>query len=381
MNRRYDVQLLILSLGMVLLGLAMVYSASSYQDALAGRPYAHLLKQAVATGMGLACMRALAVVPYRKLGRFIPWIFGLGIAALLLVWVPGVSHSANGATRWFRVLGMSFQPAEFVKMGAVVTVAWWMARNRGRADDPVVLGTVAVGLALPLALILMQPDFGSFAVICVLSFVVVVLAGLPLAWIAGLGGLGALGLAVVAIAEPYRVKRLTSFLDPFQDCSGDGYQVCQSLLAFHHGGVVGQGLGASVAKLEFLPEPHNDFIAAVYGEETGLIGMFVLFALYAAFAWRGYRIATTAPDLFGALLAQTFTIMIVGQACMNLGVALSMVPPKGLVLPFMSYGASAMIVNLAAVGVMLSVSAEATQRATSNADERAPGQSPALTGA
>jgi cell division protein FtsW len=161
------------------------------------------------------------------------------------------------------------------------------------------------------------------------------------------------------VAEPYRIKRLTSFLDPFKDCSGDGYQVCQSLLALHHGGLYGQGPGEGVAKLLYLPEPQNDFIAAVIGEELGLGGMIVLFGLFAVFAWRGFSIARRAADPFGALVASTFTVMIVAQACLNLGVITSLVPPKGLVLPFISYGATAMMVNLAAVGVLLAISAEA----------------------
>jgi cell division protein FtsW len=165
------------------------------------------------------------------------------------------------------------------------------------------------------------------------------------------------------VAEPYRIKRLMSFINPFADCSGDGYQVCQSLLALHHGGLLGQGPGESSAKLLYLPEPYNDFIAAVLGEELGLWGICVLIGFYFLFAWRGFGIARRAADPFGGLLASTFTTMIVAQACLNLGVVTSMVPPKGLVLPFISYGASAMMVNLAAVGILLSISAEAKESA------------------
>ena len=157
----------------------------------------------------------------------------------------------------------------------------------------------------------------------------------------------------------YRVKRMMSFMDPFADCSGDGYQVCQSLLALHHGGLTGQGPGESVAKLLYLPEPHNDFIAAVLGEELGLGGMLLLLVLYGTFAARGFAIARRAADPFGSMLASTFTVMIVGQACLNLGVVMSVLPAKGLVLPFVSYGTGAMMVNLMAVGVLLSVAAEA----------------------
>jgi cell division protein FtsW len=364
MKRKIDLPLLALTSLLVALGLVFVYSASSYGDARKGNSFAHLEKQGLACIIGFMVLALLARTPYRRLIRYVKHMYVGVVGMLVLVFVPGVSKTVNGATRWIELGPVNLQPAEMVKMVVVIGMSWWMSRNRGNVNDQQVLVPAGVAMALPLGLIIVQPDFGSFAIICGLAGLVLFLAGLNWRWVAMLAGVGAVGLGIVGMAKAYRVARVTSFLDPFEDCSGAGYQVCQSLLAFHHGGIAGQGLGGSYAKLSFLPEPHNDFIAAVVGEETGLVGMLVLVSLYALFAWRGVTIARRAPDMFGALLATAFTVMIAGQACLNLGVALALVPPKGLVLPFMSYGASAMVVNLAAVGVLLSVSAEAHATAT-----------------
>lgn len=360
MKRRYDLPLLFLTLTLVAFGLAMVYSASAYvATELYKNPLHHVTRQGVAAVVGFAAMALLARLPYRRLRAWAPTLYVLTTLSLVLVWVPGVGHAANGSARWFGVGGIHFQPAEVLKVVLLICLATLLHKRRADIHAPQVLINAVAMLAPPLVLVALQPDFGSTAIITVLAASMFFFAGLRWAWIVGLGGVVAAGLAVLMVAEPYRIKRLMSFLDPFKDCSGDGYQVCQSLLAMHHGGLLGQGPGESSAKLLYLPEPYNDFIAAVLGEELGLWGIVILLALYGGVAMRGFSIARRAADPFGALLASTFTVMIVAQACLNLGVVTSIVPPKGLVLPFISYGASAMMVNLAAIGVLLSISAEA----------------------
>ncbi len=362
MKRRYDLPLFFLTVTLVAFGLAMVYSASAFIAAeMYGNSLHHVTRQGFAAGLGFVALLVLARLPYRRLRAWAPTLYVGTVLSLVLVWVPGIGHSANGSARWFGVGGVHFQPAEFLKVVLLVCLATLLHKKRGDIHDPQVLGTAAAMLGIPLTLVALQPDFGSTAIITVLAGLMFFFAGLRWAWIAAGGSAMVVGLGVLMIAEPYRIKRLMSFLDPFKDCSGDGYQVCQSLLAMHHGGLLGQGPGESSAKLLYLPEPYNDFIAAVLGEELGLWGMLVLLGLYALFAARGFSIARRAADPFGALLASTFTTMIVAQACLNLGVVTSIVPPKGLVLPFISYGASAMMVNLAAVGVLLSISAEARE--------------------
>ncbi len=362
--RKYDLWLICLTAALVAWGLLMMYSASSflavetYKD-----PWHYVVRQGIAVAIGLAALVGLAMTPYRKLADWAPTLWGASIVLLLLVHVPVISHSAKGATRWIELGPLHFQPAEFAKLATLIALAAWLHRNRGDIHNKNTI-LVAGAIVVPqLLCIIVQPDFGSTAIIAVLCGVMYALAGLRtgLMTVAATGGSFLLGL--VAIAQPYRMKRVTSFLDPFANCSGDGYQVCQSLLAMHQGGLVGRGMGESVAKMLYLPEPYNDFIAAVLGEELGLIGVVVLILCYLALALVGFRIARRAPDTFGSILASTFTVMIVGQACLNLGVVMSVVPPKGLVLPFMSYGATAMMMNLAAVGVLLSISAEGVDNA------------------
>lgn len=360
-HRRYDVPLILLTVALVAFGLLMVYSASAYDASEAYEDSLHfVVRQGVAVAVGVVALLTLARTPYRRLRKYAPALYGIAVAALCLVWIPTIGHAANGAHRWFGVGGVNFQPAELAKLVILVGLAAWLHRNRADIHDPRVLLLAAAGLAPPLLLILLQPDFGSTLIICLLVGVMFFLAGLRWSWIAALATAGVTLLGVIMVAEPYRRDRLTAFLDPFKHCNDESYQVCQSLVALHNGGLFGQGVGASQAKLAFLPEPHNDFIAAVVGEEYGLLGILGLLLAFGLFAARGFQIARRAPDGFGALLAATLTIMIVGQACLNLGVVMSVVPPKGLVLPFLSYGSSAMEVNLAAVGILLAIGAEST---------------------
>lgn len=361
--RRYDLWLICITAALVAWGLLMMYSASAflavetYKD-----PWHYVVRQGVAVVLGLAAMVGLAAVPYRRLRDAAPALWAASLVLLAMVHVPGLSHSAKGAVRWIELGPLHFQPAEFTKLATLIALGSWLHRNRGDIHNPRTFAIAGLIVAPQALGVIIQPDFGSTAIILVLCAVMYALAGLRTVLMGMLGGVGAIALALVAIAEPYRIKRVTSFLHPFADCSGDGYQVCQSLLALHQGGLVGRGMGQSVAKLLFLPEPYNDFIAAVLGEELGLVGMVLLILAYLGLAFVGFRIARRAPDAFGSVLASTFTVMIVGQACLNLGVVMSVVPPKGLVLPFMSYGATAMMMNLAAVGVLLSISAEGVER-------------------
>jgi cell division protein FtsW len=368
--RRYDLSLLLVILVLVLFGLMSVGSASwfvateEYKD-----PYHFLTRQGFSVVVGLAMMAGLALVPYQKLLERAALLYGASMAGLIMVWIPGLSHRANGATRWFGVGGFTFQPAELAKVAALVCLSAWIQRNKGNVSDIRVLILAGVGLFPILCLLLIQPDFGSTMILCLLCGVMLFLSGIRWSWVFALGGLGGSGLMAIMLAESYRVARLTGFTDPCSDPAAGGYQVCQSLVALHNGGLWGQGLGNGQGKLLYLPEPYNDFIVAVVGEELGLWGMALLMSLYAFLAWRGLQIARKVTDPYAAILAGTITAMIVGQACLNLGVAMSILPPKGLVLPFLSYGNSAMMMNLAAVGILLSISTTVPQETEKTADK------------
>ncbi len=359
--RRYDVPLLVLTSLLLCFGLVMLWSASAFVALEETKNGFHFVtRQGLAIAIGLTLGVVGMVTPYRQLQKLAFSLYGATIVMLFAVWVPGLGHAANGAQRWFGVGGFHVQPAEFAKLALLVGLATWLHRHRANLHDVRNVLLPAGGfILLPLLLIIRQPDFGSTAIIVGLCGVMIFFAGIRLSWVATLASIGAVILGVVMVAEPYRRARLVAFLDPFADCSGDGYQVCQSLLALQHGGVFGRGLGEGSAKLLYLPEPYNDFIAAVLGEELGVPGFLLITILYLAIAARGFSIARRAKEMFGSLLANTLTVMLVGQAVLNLGVVLSLVPNKGLVLPFVSYGASAMMINLAAIGILLSVSAEA----------------------
>jgi cell division protein FtsW len=362
--RRYDLPLLVTTIGLASFGLLMVYSASAFSaQENYENPFHFVTRQGVAVGIGLVLLVVLARVPYRRFVRWLTPLYGACIATLCMCWLPHIGHTANGATRWVQLGGFNFQPAELTKLVLLAGLAWWLDRNRADIHDPRVLGRAAAAMAPPMLVILLQPDFGSFLIILALSGVMFFFAGLRWTWVAGLGTLALSGALGILALESYRRERILSFLDPFANCEDSGYQVCQALLAMHHGGWAGQGAGEGIAKLLFLPEPHNDFIAAVVGEELGLVGIAALILAYAAFAWRGFSIARRAPDQFARLVAATFTLVVVFQACLNLGVVMSIVPPKGLVLPFLSYGSTAMMMNLATVGVLLSISAECEEEA------------------
>ena len=357
--RRYDLSILLLAFVLVALGLTSVTTASWFVATEEYKDPLHFLKrQGFSVAVGLGLMILCARVPFQRMLDRAAWLYGASIAALLMVWMPGISHRANGATRWFGIGGITFQPAEMAKVAMLVCLAAWLRESKGRVNDIGVLFFAVAWLVPVLGLLMYQPDFGSTAIIFLLCSTMLILAGLRLDLLVGLGALGA-ALAAAAIAyEPYRVLRMLNFTDPCVDSADGGYQVCQSLVAMHNGGLLGTGLGNSQAKLLYLPEPHNDFIVAIVGEETGLWGIGLLMLTFGLFAWRGLRVAERVPDPYAAVMAGTLVTMIVGQACLNLGVAMSVLPPKGLVLPFISYGNSAMMMNLVGIGILLSISAD-----------------------
>ncbi len=357
-------RLLLVIVGLLMLvGLVMVQSASGpvaaerYHDA-----WFFVKRQALAGTLGVLGAGVVALVPYRWL-RHLAWVlYGMVFVGLILVFVPGIGHSVKGASRWVSLGAFNVQPSEFAKLAVVLTVAWWLHRTQGRIQD--FKGTVLPALAIPLPLmllVLLEPDFGSTVVMAGLTLLLVYLAGIRGRWLASLFGITLMALGPAMLLASYRVRRWMGFLDPWADPSGDGYQIIQSLVAYASGGFLGRGLGESQSKHLFLPEPWTDFIASVLGEELGLVGVLLLVGLYTALIWRGFHIAARAPDLFGVLVAVSITALLAGQAIFNMGVTLGVVPPKGMVLPLVSYGGSALICHLVAVGLLLNISTHATE--------------------
>lgn len=359
MNRRTDLWLLSVVAALVVIGLVMVFSASAVVAGEGtGDPTYFFKRQLIAVGIGTVVCAATAFTPLATIRRWRLAGYVACLVALALVFVPGLQHKANGAARWLGFGSLHIQPSEFTKIVVLVMLADFLDRWRGYLGDWRVL-LRAILIPLPaLALILPEPDFGTTAILAGLSGLMLFIAGLRTSHMAVVGGLGAAVGIPVMLAEAYRVERLTSFMDPWAVADAEGYHTIQSWLAMHSGGLTGQGLGNSMAKLYFLPEPWTDYIGSVIAEELGLVAIATILALFGALVWRGLDIARKARDPFGMFLAATLTAMIGLNAFFNFAVIMGLVPPKGLVLPFISYGASAMIANLWAVGLLLCISAE-----------------------
>lgn len=359
MNRRTDPWLIAIVVMLVALGLVMVYSASAV---VAVEEYGNELKyfsrQAVAVVAGIVVCVATAVTPTRVFRRYRAAFYTAAIIGLVMCFVPGLQYRANGAARWVGFGSVNVQPSEFAKVAVLLMLAHHLDRWRNQITDHRVILSAWLFPIPVMALVVIEPDFGTTAIIAGLSAIMLFVAGMrPLhIGIAGVAGL-VVGVPVLLV-EQYRVQRLSSFLDPWAAMDGDGYHVIQSWIAMHSGGLWGQGLGNSMAKLHFLPEPWTDFIGAVIAEELGLVRLIAVIGLFGLFVWRGLHIARRARDAFGMYLAGTLTAMVGFEAFFNLAVVMGMVPPKGLVLPFVSYGASAMIAHLWAVGMLLSIAAE-----------------------
>jgi cell division protein FtsW len=343
------------------LGVVMVYSASAIMAADRFHDsHFFLKKQLFWAVLGGAALWGALRVDYRRLERWVVPLLVLAAVLLVLVLVPPFGQAINGTRRWLRFGPISFQPAELAKLALVVFLATFLTRRAAAVEDfwrgfvpPV---GVAAGLA---ALVVLQPDLGNCVTLVVLTFALLFLAGSRWRHL-GFVLAGALPLVAFAIyAAPYRLRRITAFVDPWQDPRGSGFQIIQSWLAFGSGGVFGRGIGDSRQKLFYLPEAHTDFIFAIIGEELGFIGAVAVIALFVVLVWRGLRIGLRAPEPFGSYLALGITVLLATQTLVNMGVVTGLLPTKGLPLPFISFGGSALVMTMLSTGVLLNISQHA----------------------
>jgi cell division protein FtsW len=360
-KQRHSSDFIIFFLALVLLsiGIIMVFSASAYSAYLSrGSEYYYLKRQLINSLVGITLMILAMNLPYKILQKHATLILLSSITLLVFVLLTG--KVGGGAGRWLGVGGIVFQPSELVKLAMVV----FMARNlslksqslkhfsEGLLPQLVILGVVC-------ALILAQPDLGTALVVAGTIYFLFMVAGARPAHLILLALSGLTVVAAAIAAEPYRLRRILAFLDPYEDPIGAGFQTIQSLLALGSGGLFGMGLGNGRQKLLYIPEMHTDFIYAVIGEELGFIGAGFILFLFIVFLWRGFKIAIAAPDSFGSLLAAGITIMITFQALINIGVVTGSLPVTGITLPFISYGGSSLVFTLASVGILLNISRHA----------------------
>jgi cell division protein FtsW len=356
-----DKVLFFATLLLVFASIVMVYSASAVMAMEKfQRPYLFLIKQSMWAALGLAALAIVMRVDYRLYRQpTVIWsslaVVGAGLCLVLL------SSPINGTRRWFGVGGFGVQPSELAKLALILFAAALLERRMHKVNDlryallPIALVTAAI-----VVLVLLEPDFGTAVSMLMVVALMVFAAGLDWRYFAAVAAAGIPALAAIAIAAPYRMRRLTTFLNPDADPLGDGFQILQSLIAVGTGGLTGMGLMQGVQKLFYLPEPHTDFIYAVIGEEMGLVGTTLVLVAFAVITWRGLRIALRSQDPFASFLAMGLTGMIAVQAFINISVVLALMPTKGIPLPFVSAGGSSLLINLVGMGVLLNLSQHAS---------------------
>ncbi|HET7786226.1 MAG TPA: putative lipid II flippase FtsW [Myxococcales bacterium] len=355
---RYDPVLLGAVLLLLSLGVVMVYSASAvYAAARLGDGLWFFKRQALGAALGLLALLATLKLGYRRLEGLVVPLLLLALLLLALVHVPGLGHAAGGARRWMQLGPVTFQPSEMAKIALVL----WLSRSLANKRERIRVFSVGflphlVMLGLFAGLLMLQPDFGTAVVLAAVTFALLFVAGARLAWLLAMLGAAAPLAAFLIWKSPYRIQRVLTFLDPWKDPRGHGYQTVESLLGFGAGGSFGVGLGESHQKLFFLPAAHTDFILSIVGEELGFAGVAAVLALFAVIVWRGIKAAHAAPDAFGCWAALGLTFLLGLEGLVNAGMALALLPTKGMALPFLSYGMSSAIASCVAAGIILSVS-------------------------
>lgn len=355
-NAKRDI--MIATFTLVLIGMVMVYSSTSILSIRKyGSSFHYLWKHIFTVIIGIVGMFAISKIEYQNLKRGSIILIVISFVMLLLVFIPGIGHSVNGARRWIRLWPTNFQPSEFVKLSMVIFLSDYMSKNLYRLKD------LKYGIIIPVSimgafqvLFILQPDFGGMVNIGILTISLLFIGGVRLRHLISMVLLSIPALFILIAFFPYRLSRIKAFWDPWQNPRGSGFQLVQSLLAFGRGHVFGVGIGNSKQKLSYLPEAHTDFIFSLIGEELGLIGVIVVICLFIWLIARGISITKGSDDPFGYYLSMGLTVMIGVQAIINFSVTTGLMPTKGLPLPFISYGGSALLINMLAIGILMNIS-------------------------
>ena len=357
-HNKSDTILLLATLLLLTAGITMIYSSSSILAMERFKDGQYFLKrQFFYIMLGLVVMMILKRTPYRLLGRWSYLGLSLSVVLLLLLFVPPLGLKVNNAARWLKIGVFTFQVTELVKVAMVIFLAHYLTRKDTRPQE------FTKGFLIPLlitlsilGLILWQPDFGTAVIIAIIMFSMLFLSGAKIRYLVGTLTL-LVPLAVWQVMRSdYRLWRLKTMLNPWDDPLGTGFQIIQSFISFGSGGAFGVGIGDGMQKLYYLPEPHTDFILSVIAEEGGFIAVVIIISLFVIFIFRGFMIAYKAPDPFGTLLASGLTMTIAVEAFVNIAGVMGLIPVKGLVLPFVSYGGSSVVMSLAAAGILMNIS-------------------------
>lgn len=343
---------------LVAVGIVMTYSASAiYAERMYQDPQFLLIRQAIYAAAGTVLLFMTVSLPVTFWQQNARGLVLLAIFFLFLVFIPGIGHLAGGAQRWIGLGIVNFQPAEFAKLAICIYLADYLSRKLKdiKKGSMLIFIPPLFIVGVMSVLLLLQPDLGSTAFITLITGLLFFLAGFRLIYVAGAVLVALPVFYFLVIRVPYRLSRVTAYLNPWEDPQGSGFQMIQSLLAFGLGGIQGVGLGQSTQKLFYLPSGYNDFIFAIIGEELGLIGVIAVLALYLVIFLCGMKMASQATNDFKRLLISSLTLLIVFQSLVNMMVATGLVPTKGLPLPFLSYGGTSLVINLIAAGLILSL--------------------------
>jgi len=366
MMAEYDAVLTWIIVALLSIGMVMVYSASiatAEASKFTGHhPTYYLMRQTVFILIGLFAGLVIFQVPTQTWQNLAPYLFLFGVVLLLLVLIPGIGKTVNGSSRWLSLFVINLQPSELMKMFAVLYAADYAVR-KGAVKDSLSKAFVPMFIVMSLVgtLLLLEPDMGAFVVICTIAMATLWLGGFNLKIFAGLSIALPVAFAALIFSSPYRMERVTGFMDPWSDPFGKGYQLSHALIAFGRGEWFGVGLGASIEKLFYLPEAHTDFLLAVIAEELGFFGVCVVIGLFSWLIVRAFAIGRQAAmeeRLFAALVAQGVAVWLGVQAIINIGVNMGVLPTKGLTLPFLSFGGSGIVVNCVAIAVLMRIDYE-----------------------
>lgn len=343
------------------LGIMMIYSSSSIFAAQKYHDSAYFLKKQALFGIcGIVCMLMIMRIPYIYFRRLAYPLWLVSLVLLGLVLIPGIGTKVGGAVRWLRLGPLSFQPAELAKLSLIIMLAYSLSKKEHERIKSFSIGVLPhLVFTLPVCLlIVLQPDFGTAVMLTGLLVVILFAAGIRRRYLIGMGLLGFAGGACLIAIKGYRLERLLTFLDPWENATGSGFQIVQSFLSFGSGGLTGTGLGRGTQKLFYLPEPHTDFILSVIGEELGFVGVIAVILLFVVLILCGIKIAMSSYDLFGSYMALGIIILLALQTILNMGVVMGLLPTKGIPLPFVSYGGTSLLINQIGIGILLSISGQ-----------------------
>ena len=357
-KRRFDIVLFIAVIFLILFGVIMIYSASSiWADYKFNDSFKYVKQQLLFAVIGIVLMITISKIDYSWYYKKTNIILAVCLFLLVLVLIPGIGSIRNGSRSWFGIGSFGIQPSEFAKLGLIIFTAKYLSNNNKFLKD-IRKGVIPILIILFLVfgLIMLQPDFGTGMIIVVSIISMLFVAGVNMKFFLGLGALGVVGIVILIAIAPYRMDRITSFLNPWKDPLGTGFQIIQSLYAIGPGGLLGQGFLNSRQKQFYLPEPQTDFIFSIISEEFGILGVIIVSGLFLTILYRGIRIALCSKDGFAKYLAYGMIFQILIQAVMNLMVVIGLIPVTGVTLPFLSYGGSSLLITLCSIGILLNIS-------------------------